>query len=559
MNRNSENKFANIPNINVQRSIFDRNSGNKTTFNTGELVPIYIDEVLPGDTFTMETSAVVRMSTPIFPTMDNAYLDTYYFYVPNRLVWDKWKEFNGENTTAPWTQTTEYEIPQITGDPNLEPDFRKIYNKSLMDYFGIPTGLDTKNISISHLPFRAYCLIWNEWFRDQNLQTPVNISKGEAVTYFASTSPFYDNITPENAQRGIGLLPVNKFHDYFTSALPEPQKGEPVLLPLGEWAPVMPGEDHPTHVTNTWDAMRWNLEEEQGEQPFQGGLGYISPLGTVVMNETGSGPGQSVIPSNLWTDLGQATAATINELRQAFQIQRLFERDARGGTRYTELIRSHFGVTSPDARMQRPEYLGGNRQPINMDQVVQTSETTNNSPQGNTAAYSLTGGQQGSWTKSFTEHGYIIGLACVRTDHTYQQGINRIWSRRRRFDYYWPALAHIGEQAILNKEIYAGTNKDEEAFGYQEAWSEYRYKPSMVTGEFRSQYSQSLDSWHYADNYEERPKLSEDWIKEPRENVDRTLAVSNILADQFIADFYFKCRAARPMPIYSVPGMIDHF
>ena len=486
MTRNSENKFASIPQINIKRSRFDRSSQHKTTFNAGELIPIYIDEVLPGDTITMDMATIIRMSTPIFPVMDNAYLDTYFFFVPNRLVWEHWQEFNGENTESYWTQPVEYEIPQIRILPE-----NKVQPKSLLDYMGIPTNKG--GFRINALPVRAYCLIWNEWFRDQNLQQPVQINTGDSATEYHPNIP--DEII--GAQRGVHILKANKFHDYFTSALPEPQKGPEVLLPLGETAPVITGD---IHAGNEGTPLRWN--KVINDTPISiNDTGYIiagTSETTTATNNQAYDPRTSIMPNNLWADLQAATAATINELRQAFAIQKLFERDARGGTRYTEILRSHFGVTSPDARLQRPEYLGGHRTPINMDQVVQTSESSDTSPQGNTAAFSLTGMQKSMFTKSFTEHGYLIGLACIRIEHTYQQGLERLWSRKRRFDFYWPALANIGEQAILNKEIYlTGNNNpvDEEAFGYQEAWAEYRYKPSRVSGEFRSNYPQTLDSW----------------------------------------------------------------
>lgn len=576
MNRNSNSRFAQAPQVDIQRSTFDRSSGHKTTFNAGKLVPIYVDEVLPGDTFEMKTSAIIRGSTPIFPVMDNANLDIYFFFVPNRLVWDHWKEFNGENTTSKWEQTAEYSIPQMSAPigNGSEAGWEK---GTLADYMGIPTqigpGASQNNAqwTVNHLPFRAYCLIWNEWFRDQNLQDPVHIDTGDSQTNGS-------HLVPENnpnktaiyqaALTGANLLPVNKYFDYFTGALPEPQKGPDVLLPLGQMAPVITNSK--TNKITSDAAMIFSAPQpgEKGSNHIlfiQKGTGGASTnQGRLVAGNQDASGGDitQIVPQNLVADLGNATAATINELRLAFQLQKLYERDARGGTRYIEIIKSHFGVTSPDARLQRPEYLGGERIPINIDQVIQTSGTAEGTtPQGNTGAYSLTGNQGSYFKHSFVEHGYVLGLACVRTEHTYQQGLEKFWNRKNRFDFYWPALANIGEQAILNKEIYLQASKEtnEEAFGYQEAWAEYRYKPSRVSSAFRSNItSGSLDAWHYADYYEELPKLSAEWVQETYKNVDRTLAVQSTLEDQYIADFWFKCKCTRPMPIYSIPGLIDH-
>lgn len=574
MNRNSNSRFAQAPQVDIQRSTFDRSSGHKTTFNAGKLVPIYVDEVLPGDTFEMKTSAIIRGSTPIFPVMDNANLDIYFFFVPNRLVWDHWKEFNGENTTSKWEQTAEYSIPQMA--PPLENGKVVGWEKgTLADYMGIPTlvgpGTSQTNSewTVNHLPFRAYCLIWNEWFRDQNLQDPVLIDTGDSQTNGRHLIPEGNSITFENqaALQGANLLPVNKYFDYFTGALPEPQKGPDVLLPLGQMAPVITNSETNKITSNA--AMIFSAPQPgaTGSNHIlfvqKGTGGASSNQGRLVAGNQDASGGDitQIVPQNLVADLGNATAATINELRLAFQLQKLYERDARGGTRYIEIIKSHFGVTSPDARLQRPEYLGGERIPINIDQVIQTSGTAEGTtPQGNTGAYSLTGNQGSYFKHSFVEHGYVLGLACVRTEHTYQQGLEKIWNRKNRFDFYWPALANIGEQAILNKEIYLQASKatNEEAFGYQEAWAEYRYKPSRVSSAFRSNVTGTLDAWHYADYYEDLPKLSSEWVQETYKNVDRTLAVQSTLEDQYIADFWFKCKCTRPMPIYSIPGLIDH-
>lgn len=571
MNRNSNSRFAQAPQVDIQRSTFDRSSGHKTTFNAGKLVPIYVDEVLPGDTFEMKTSAIIRGSTPIFPVMDNANLDIYFFFVPNRLVWDHWKEFNGENTTNKWEQTIEYSIPQMA-PPTGNGTVVGWEKGTLADYMGIPTLIgpgapqSNANWTVNHLPFRAYCLIWNEWFRDQNLQDPVLIDTGDSQTNGTHLVPEINPIVNQNqaALTGANLLPVNKYFDYFTGALPEPQKGPDVLLPLGQTAPIVT-QAKPNTILGTSAMTFWNSAfTETGKThnlgiqvtgTNQGKLAFNAGEETTVLNSI------NAIPNNLTADLSNATAATINELRLAFQLQKLYERDARGGTRYIEIIKSHFGVTSPDARLQRPEYLGGERIPINIDQVIQTSGTMEGTtPQGNTGAYSLTGNQGSYFKHSFVEHGYVLGLACVRTEHTYQQGLEKIWNRKNRFDFYWPALANIGEQAILNKEIYLQSVKEvnEQAFGYQEAWAEYRYKPSRVSSAFRSNVTGSLDAWHYADYYEALPVLSAEWIEETYKNVDRTLAVQSTLEDQYIADFWFKCKCTRPMPVYSIPGLIDH-
>lgn len=551
MNRETEMHFASNPvEIDMPRSKFDRSTQHKTTFNTGDLIPIFVDEVLPGDTMVMDMSSVIRMATPIYPVMDNAFLDVYFFAVPNRLVWEHWREFMGENRLTHWEQPTEYVIPQITAPSG---GWAK---GTIADYMGIPTGVG--NISISALPFRAYALVWNEWFRDQNLKDPCLVSMDETTQNGSNGTNYIQDVQ-------LGGMPAKaaKYHDYFTSALPEPQKGPPVILPLGDAAQVvtkslaespLATSEYPVYYRKIAGG---NFTSGVHQAVLTTGNGDPTTARLEQSPTTATTVGDNIFPANMVADLSTATAATINQLRQAFAVQRMYEKDARGGTRYTEIIRTHFGVTSPDSRQQRPEYLGGLRTPINMDQVVQTSSTDATSPQGNTAAFSLTSINQSLFTKSFTEHEIIIGLACVRTENTYQQGIERMWSRKHRFDFYFPSFANLGEQAILNKEIYAqGTSEDEEAFGYQEAWAEMRYKPSRVSGAMRSNYEQPLDAFHYADFYTEPPRLSSAWIDESANNVKRTLAVQN--EDQFIADFYFKLQMARPMPIYSIPGLIDH-
>ena len=564
MNRNSESHFAQVPHAEIQRSRFTRSNNHKTTFNEGQLIPIYLDEVLPGDTHQINMSALVRMATPIYPIMDNLWMDIYFFFVPNRLVWEHWREFNGQNNTTHWEQPVEYTIPQIKA-PAVG------WTKgTLADYFGLPTY--TKNISVSALPFRAYCLIFNEWFRDQNLQDPAMVNLDDATVTGSNSGDYVIN-----AQLGALPLKAAKIHDYFTSALPAPQKGPDVGIPIDLPAiPVLPTEV-PTFGTKlpadglafytpnsgvTTDSRQMVLTPtNENKRVAYAGQGN----GTV----SGGLNNEKIYPYNLWAipnevSEGQAVSFTINQMRQAFALQRLYERDARGGTRYTEILKAHFGVTSPDARQQRPEYLGGYHMPININQVIQQSATDTTSPQGNTAAYSVSTMSRNLVTKSFTEHGLIMGLAVVRQDHTYQQGIRRFWSRKDRTDFYWPALANLGEQAILNKEIFAqGTKEDDEVFGYQEAWADYRYAPSYVTGAFRSNLSEderggSLDAWHLADYYSELPSLSDTWIEEGDESMNRVLAVSSEVENQFLADMYFVNKTTRPMPLYSVPGLIDH-
>ena len=542
MNRNSENRFAENPQVSVSRSRFQRNSDNKTTFNTGDLIPIYLDEVLPGDTHQIDVACVMRMATPIFPVMDNAYCDFYFFFVPNRLLWEHWKEFMGENKETAWTPKTEYSVPQVTAPSGGWEE------GTLADYLGLPTKVE--GISVSALPGRAYGLIYNEWFRNQNVTQPTLVEVTDATT----TGKNDGSTTNDSAITLAKPLKAAKVFDYYTGALPEPQKGEPITLPMNGNAAIKP-YDLATNKELGWQGTdnQHPVSDFQFSTPEEGEiLNYTKDfIGTT----RGTSGGSKTVA--LRADLSSVTAATINQLRQAFQIQKLLEKDARGGTRYREVLREHFGVISPDSRMQIPEYLGGYRLPINVSQVIQTSSTDSTSPLGNTAALSVTTMNKPMFTKSFTEHGLIMGLAVVRTDQTYQQGIERMWSRKGRYDYYWPVLANIGEQAILNKEIYAqGNTADEEAFGYQEAWVDYRYKPSKVTGLFRSNAAQSLDAWHYAQDYNALPTLSTAWMEQTDTEMKRTLAVKS--QPDFIADFYFMNKTTRCMPVYSIPGLIDH-
>lgn len=552
MNRNAESHFSlNPTRVDLPRSTFDRPSSVKTTFNAGEIIPFYVDPVLPGDTFSIKTSKVVRMQTLLTPIMDNIYLDTYWFYVPSRLVWEHWKEMNGENTQSPWIQQVEYNEPQITaptGGWNVG---------TIADYMGLPVGVE--NISVSALPFRAYALIMNEWFRDQNLTDPLNIPIGDATVQGVNTGSYVTDVVK-------GGLPFRaaKYHDYFTSGLPSPQKGPDVLIPIAaaENLPVVPLSNR---VDSSLITTTYHAKDMSGKSNIDanGAIAFNYSDGNQQARQGYTSSTSTMLPviDNLWAVQPEnVAAATINQLRMAFQIQKLYERDALGGSRYIEQIRSHFGVVSPDARLQRPEYLGGNRIPITINQVIQQSATGSGStPQGNTAAMSLTTDTHFDVRKSFVEHGYVIGLMVARYNHTYQQGIERFWSRKDRFDYYWPVFANIGNQAILNKEIYAqGTEVDDEVFAYQEAWADYRYKPNRVCGELRSVYEQSLDIWHLADNYSELPRLSDEWIREDSSNIDRVIAVSSQNAHQFFADIFIVNRSTRPMPMYSIPGLIDH-
>lgn len=562
MNRNSELFSTNPTNLDISRSSFNRNSSVKFTFNAGQLIPFYVDEVLPGDTFSIKTAKVIRAQTLLTPMMDNLFLDTYYFYVPNRLVWEHWRECMGANYEDAWTPSVEYSVPQTIAPQNG-------WNTgTIADYMGIPTQVD--GFSVSSLPFRAYCMIYNEWFRDETLADPVYCPLGDGETNGSNGDTINDFVA------GGSPLPVFKYHDYFTSALPSPQRGPDVLIPADLNTPSVfgfPVASLPVEqpYTNFEAPVSYGLFSSVYEDwpVFSGQLDLrVTPVGGgTTANLDGvslgsAGYGQNVVPKNLYALKGDdfGIYSTINQLRLAFGLQRLYEKDARsGGGRYTEIIKAHFGVTSPDARQQRPEYLGGNRLPINVNQVIQQSESSL-TPQGTTTGMSLTSDSHGDFSKSFTEHGLVIGVCCVRYNHTYQQGLERMWSRKSRFDFYWPGLANIGEQAILNKEIFVSgiSATDNEVFGYQEAWADYRYKPNRVAGEMRSNADLSLDVWHLADDYESLPYLSAEWKQESKSNVDRVLAVTSEVSNQFFADFYIQNKTTRPMPLYSIPGLIDH-
>lgn len=571
------NRFSQIPNSPIQRSVFDRSHDYKTTLDAGYLIPFFVDEVLPGDTFKLRVNAFVRMNTLVAPFMDNVFFDSFFFFVPSRLVWDNWQRFCGEQKNP--GDSTDFLIPSLSGTNTF-------INGSIFDYMGLPTGvaLDPATTPINALPFRAYNLIYNEWFRDENLIDSIPVTTGDGP------DPVSNYTLRKRAKR----------HDYFTSALPWPQKGPSVDVGLTGNAPVRGfGKDTdwiygsgnlPSGFTggigtqyngldsnkaifawgnqemftydNNGNSMLYDGNGSFGNKPLglqdQGAESNIHPV-TGIFGKEFSFRG-ALKPSNtdsVYADLSGVSAITINDLRQAFQIQKFYEKWARGGSRYTETLRVMFNVISPDARLQRPEYLGGTHSRVNVVPTAQTSSTDSVSPQSNLSAFGVLGDSAHGFNKSFVEHGYVIGLCCLRADITYQQGLNRMWSRRQLFDFYWPTLAHLGEQVVYNREIYTqGTADDNGVFGYQERYAEYRYKPSMITGKLRSTDAQSLDVWHLAQKFDSLPKLNQDFIEE-NPPISRVIAVQN--EPQFFADFWFDLKTSRPMPVYSVPGLVDHF
>jgi hypothetical protein len=551
VNRATQHLFSQVPSTQIPRSVFDRSHGYKTTFNSGYLVPFYVDEVLPGDSFKLTATLFARLATPIVPFMDNLYLETFFFFVPNRLVWDNWQKFNGEQKNP--SDSTDFLIPTVSGT--------NVQNQTLWDYFGLPTNVNSA-LKVNALPFRAYNLIFNEWFRDENLQESLKVPTGDGP----------DDLSDYN------LVRRGKRHDYFTSCLPWPQKGPGVEISLGGSVPISGDvsfyrqvgsfhSDNDVSSVNNWSDKVFFKETTpivigdkdkhwtgSGPCPFEQAFSALDPHPGQISFYAGR---FGIAADGFTADLSKATPISINDLRQAFQIQKLYERDARGGTRYTEILRSHFGVISPDARLQRPEYLGGSSARISINPVQQTSATNETTPQGNLAAFGVASDSFHGFSKSFVEHGYVFGFVNVRADLTYQQGLNRMWSRQGRFDFYWPVLAHLGEQAVLNKEIYAqGTADDDKVFGYQERYAEYRYYPGQITGKFRSTDPQPLDSWHLAQKFSSLPTLSSQFIQDDPP-VERVIAVQN--EPQFLFDSYIRLKCARPMPVYSVPGLVDHF
>lgn len=554
MNRNNERHFNQIPEMKASRTRFNRDQTILTTFDSGKLIPFYVDEVLPGDTFSVDTAAIIRMTTPKYPVMDDAFIDFYYFYCPNRILWDNFKQFMGEVEETPWMPAKTYTVPKIRVNNDTNPTYPM--EGSILDYMGIPTKV-SKSFEINALPVRAYVKIWNEYFRDENVENAAVIKTDDAeISYDETTDDKIEEII-KKAITGGRCLPVNKFHDYFTSCLPYPQRGPAVSLPMQGNARISGYTDDKFNEKTLLYANSFfdggtnpgNIRDKLYAIAADGGTGsaYLS---------IGDGTGSEHNVVYLGADLGSVSAATINDLRKAVAVQQYYEALARGGSRYREQVQALWDVVISDKTVQVPEYLGGGRYHVNINQIVQTSgqQTNADTPIGETGAMSVTPVNESSFTKSFEEHGFVIGVCCVRHNHSYQQGLERFWSREDRLDYYVPQFANLGEQPVKKKEIMlTGTATDEETFGYQEAWAEYRMKPNRVSGKMRSNATGTLDFWHYADNYDKVPTLSQEWMAEGKEEMARTLIVQD--EPQFFGAIRVANKTTRRMPLYSVPGL----
>jgi hypothetical protein len=559
MNRNNERHFLQIPEMQASRTRFNRDQTILTTFDSGKLIPFFVDEVLPGDTFQVDTSAIIRMTTPKYPVMDDAFIDFYYFYCPNRILWSDFKYFMGEVEDKPWMPTKAYSVPQIAINGRAEKAIP--YEKSILDYMGVPTKIK-KPFKINALPVRAYVKIWNEFFRDENVENAAVIRTDSAETTYADAETDENN-TEENlkaAYTGGRCLPVNRFHDYFSSCLPYAQRGPEVTIPLTGNAPIRLGETNGEYI-NPNASINMVVGSTQASNKA-GSLNYLKeynrPGEKAQMEFTGTigATGSTSDGGWMYADLGSVTATTINELRNAIAVQQYYEAMARGGSRYREQVKALWNITISDKTVQVPEYLGGGRYHINMNQIVQTSgqQSETDTPIGETGAMSVTPVNESSFTKSFEEHGFVIGVMCVRHNRTYQQGLERFWSRKDKLDYYVPQFANLGEQPVKKKEIMlTGETSDEETFGYQEAWADYRMKPNRVSGLMRSNATGTLDFWHYADNYKTVPTLSQEWMTEGKTEIARTLIVQN--EPQFFGAIRVSNKTTRCMPLYSVPGL----
>ena len=571
-------RFSDAPAMYMKRTKFDRSHVYKTTFNSGKLIPIFVDEVLPGDTTRMSVNYFARLATPIKPIMDNIYLDWFFFFVPNRLVWEHWQNFCFEQEDP--GDSTDYVIPTVSATGNSG----NAYIGSLWDYFGLPVNTSGNISGISALPFRGVYLIWNEWFRDENLQKSVKIQKGDANEVLnsarSSEQPSWVFTSGISIVPGLACPPRGKRHDYFTSALPWTQKGPGVSIGLAGTASIVDPSPTTGYLLHSTGNQLVAVSAYGGDASSSGGRRISSGSGSISFNRYSSSsdysavggfagntsdmitmsaqPASGFLANDSYVDLDTSSIFTINSLRTAFQMQKFYERLARGGSRYTEVLRSFFGVVSPDARLQRPEFLGSFTKMVNVNPIAQTSATDNTSPQGNLSAYGVTAAKFHGFTKSFVEHGYIIGFVCARADLTYQQGINKMWLRSTVYDFYWPTFAHLGEQAIELREIYAqGSEADTAVFGYQERYAEYRYKPSQITGKFRSSVTGgNLDVWHLSQFFNNAPTLNEEFIVE-NPPIERIIAVPS--EPEFLLDIGFRYTTVRPMPMFGTPGLVDHF